>query len=295
MDTLRYGWLGYRFEDDSELQVGIHQVPFGLTPYASHNAWFGVPYYVGLADDYDMGIQYRREDGPWSTRLAFYKNEELNNSTATWTATRSTWCSGRRPAERGDQPAQRPRRLHPGQGHRLRDRAGRLRHSGRSCTMPPPTSAAITGRQPCTSTAAAAAGTCSCRASATQYDPVRIPAGVTATAVRVGAFEGSYEIASEADMVSRQHRLQLPRRPGTWIDQHYLLQRLLAVCSRTAGDARDSQINTIGCAIGSGPLFTYVDYILANNMAFFGNGSMGGRPATTNGAAASTSTWAFYW
>src|SRR5690625_8049126 len=29
-----------------------------------------------------MGIKYQREDGPWQWQLAFYKNEELNNSTS---------------------------------------------------------------------------------------------------------------------------------------------------------------------------------------------------------------------
>ena len=61
-------------------QLGIHQVPFGLQPFASHNFWFSGAYYVGLEDDYDLGIKFLYKPGPWDLSLAFYKNEELGNA-----------------------------------------------------------------------------------------------------------------------------------------------------------------------------------------------------------------------
>lgn len=82
MDTLHHGWVGYEFEDGAQVQVGVHKVPFGILPFASHNYWFGVPYYVGLADDYDLGLKYMRDDGPWNTQVAFYKSEELGDPTS---------------------------------------------------------------------------------------------------------------------------------------------------------------------------------------------------------------------
>lgn len=55
---LHHGWLGYAFGDDVYMKLGASQVPFGITKYASHSWWFQIPYYVGLEDDYDMGIKF---------------------------------------------------------------------------------------------------------------------------------------------------------------------------------------------------------------------------------------------
>jgi hypothetical protein len=40
------------------MELGVTQVPFGITTYASHSWWFQGPYYVGLEDDYDMGLNF---------------------------------------------------------------------------------------------------------------------------------------------------------------------------------------------------------------------------------------------
>ena len=79
-DTIHHGWIGYNFNEHWQAQIGVHQVPFGIQPYASHNFWFSGAYYVGLEDDYDMGIKALYNDGPLSLSLAFYKNGELGSS-----------------------------------------------------------------------------------------------------------------------------------------------------------------------------------------------------------------------
>ncbi len=55
---IHHGYLGYAFSDNIYMELGVTQVPFGITPYASHSWWFQGPYYVGLEDDYDMGINF---------------------------------------------------------------------------------------------------------------------------------------------------------------------------------------------------------------------------------------------
>ena len=55
---MHHGWLGYGLTDDLYMKIGASQVPFGITKYASHSWWFQIPYYVGLEDDYDMGIKF---------------------------------------------------------------------------------------------------------------------------------------------------------------------------------------------------------------------------------------------
>jgi len=55
---IHHGYLGYGFTDHLYMKLGVSQVPFGITRYASHSWWFQIPYYVGLEDDYDMGIKF---------------------------------------------------------------------------------------------------------------------------------------------------------------------------------------------------------------------------------------------
>jgi hypothetical protein len=55
---IHHGYLGYGFSDDLYMKLGVFQKPFGITSFASHSWWFQAPYYVGLEDDYDIGIGF---------------------------------------------------------------------------------------------------------------------------------------------------------------------------------------------------------------------------------------------
>ncbi len=271
MNTLHHGWLGYEFEDESQVQFGIHRVPFGLLPYAAHNVWFGVPYYVGLADDYDMGVKYVRQDGPWSTHLAFYKNEELNDSTD---PDRYSFDLLRA----GDQ-----------QNEEVNQFNGRVAYTlgaGTDCKTELGISGQASDIYNATTDrdgdhwAAAAHMDSRCGRWNVQlqgihyeYDPAN-PAGVSRDSVRVGAFAGGYRIAAEGDIVVANLAYNF-QSPWESIDQITCYNDYSRLFKELDG-AQDSQINTLGCAVGSGPLFTYIDWIYANNMAFFGDGSMAG-------------------
>lgn len=71
-----HGWMGYNFTTNMQLQAGIQQVPFGILPYASHNYFFQLPYYVGLEDDYDLGLKWDQHTGPWRFTAAYYPMSE---------------------------------------------------------------------------------------------------------------------------------------------------------------------------------------------------------------------------
>jgi hypothetical protein len=103
------------------------------------------------------------------------------------------------------------------------------------------------------------------------YDPAN-PAGVSDDVVRMGGFAGTYDLASEADILVTNLAYNF-EPPAAFVDQLTCYNDYSRLFKRI-GNSRDSEINTLGCAIGIGPLFTYVDYILARDMAFFG-GSMG--------------------
>ena len=73
---IKQGWLDYNFSDQTELQVGITQVPFGNLQYNSHNWWFQGPYYVGLEDDHDMGFKLTYQNDNWDLMAAYFVQPE---------------------------------------------------------------------------------------------------------------------------------------------------------------------------------------------------------------------------
>jgi len=74
---IHHGFLGYAFSDDVYMELGVTQVPFGITTYASHSWWFQGPYYVGLEDDYDMGINFDITPGDKTKiSLAYFRQAE---------------------------------------------------------------------------------------------------------------------------------------------------------------------------------------------------------------------------
>lgn len=52
-------WLGYNLGDIGTVKAGVVRVPFGPTAYGVSNSWFfDQHFYVGLADDMDVGIRW---------------------------------------------------------------------------------------------------------------------------------------------------------------------------------------------------------------------------------------------
>ncbi|MFD2114021.1 hypothetical protein [Thiorhodococcus fuscus] len=74
---LHTAWLGYRFADDSQVQVGVNRVPFGPTAYGVSQSWFfDQHYYVGLSDDMDLGIKYTTSIDNWTLDFGYYAASE---------------------------------------------------------------------------------------------------------------------------------------------------------------------------------------------------------------------------
>ena len=77
-------WIGYNFDEASQLQVGLNRVPFGVGAYGPANSWFfDLHYYIGLSDDMDLGAKYTHSNGAVSYDLAVYAAPEFNGNGAT--------------------------------------------------------------------------------------------------------------------------------------------------------------------------------------------------------------------
>lgn len=69
---IHHGWGGYRWNNNTQLEVGVTQVPFGDLPYASHSYWFSTAYYLGLENDYDMGLKLTHKWNNFDLAAAYF-------------------------------------------------------------------------------------------------------------------------------------------------------------------------------------------------------------------------------
>lgn len=85
-------WIGYQWDEDTQIQVGLNRVPFGVGAYGPANSWFfDQHYYVGLSDDMDLGLKLSRRMGKFSFDLAYYIAAEPNGNGASDDAVRYSY------------------------------------------------------------------------------------------------------------------------------------------------------------------------------------------------------------
>lgn len=77
MHVVHHAWVGYNFDENQQGKIGVTQVPFGILAFASNSFFFSSNFYLGLEDDYDMGLNYTYKNEANQFDLAFYKNDEL--------------------------------------------------------------------------------------------------------------------------------------------------------------------------------------------------------------------------
>lgn len=75
-----YAYISYELTGNSEFQLGLNKVPFGVLPYSSFGYWESILYHLGLEDDNDLGLKYSYTDQLWEIDIGFYKNSELNSA-----------------------------------------------------------------------------------------------------------------------------------------------------------------------------------------------------------------------
>lgn len=271
MNTLHHGWIGYNFPDSGQLQFGVSQVPFGLLPYSSHNYWFGVPYYIGLSDDYDLGLKYVKQNGPWDIALAFYKNEELGSA---GDLERYSFD----PVIVGDQANEEVNTLNARFAYTLGKGSDTVNEIGLSLQ-----GGELYNSMTDDSGDQWAAGlhwdsrfqrwNVQLELARYEYNPAN-PASVSDDTIRLGAFASSYDIASRGTVGVANVAYKLPVRIRG-VDQ-ILLYNDFSILWKDKDSYDDSILNTTGAALGIGPVFIYLDLIQARNMAYFGDGSLAG-------------------
>lgn len=271
-EVIHHGWVGYRFGEGLQARAGITQVPFGLLPYASHSWWFGVPYYLGFEDDYDMGGTVLLEAAPWDVRLGFFKNGEYGN------AGRSERYSFDLVTDPSSVPG--PTRRANEETNQLNARVARTFEHGPGRR----TEVGISGEwgqiyNEITDDTGArwAAGAHvdghygpwnpQLQAFHYEFDPDN-PTGVSEERVQLGAFATRFLAPSEGTVLVANLAREIPFEPGP-IDG-LTCYNDYSVLLPDESDLEDVQINTTGCLVSAGPLASYVDLITGTGAPFLG-------------------------
>lgn len=67
-----YAWVGYKFDESRQLQVGLNKIPFGLQPYFGSTFFESLGNVIGLEDIQDLGVKYIQQQDDWDLQLGYY-------------------------------------------------------------------------------------------------------------------------------------------------------------------------------------------------------------------------------
>jgi hypothetical protein len=268
MDVIHHGWVGYKFDENWQGQLGVTRVPFGLLPYASHNWWFAIPYYIGFEDDYDLGAKAIWDRDDWNLQLAFFKNGEWGSPS---TVNRYSFDV----VTAGDQQNEETNQFNARLAHVFDHGALGKSEIGVSGQYGQIYNSTTTDTGDMWAAAVHLNGNYGpfnlmLEALSYSYDPEN-PAGVSNDTIQLGAFGGTSLVASEGQIYLAGLSYDVPVSWGpvsklTFYDDYSILVK-------DPAGFPDSHINTTGCLISAGPLYVYVDYILGKNAQYLGGGT----------------------
>jgi len=282
MHCIHHGWMGYNFGEDTQAQLGVTRVPFGILPYASHSYWEGIPYSLGFEDDFDMGIKLIHGDGPWDLRLAFFKsgewgdasnldryscdvvkdevnfpahlNEEVNQFNARLAYTIAHHETGSSELGLSGQWGQLYNAATESHGDRW---AGAVHLDGRYGPLKLMLEAIRYEFNPDNPTSVSVAGNTG--SSAVSVDD---------RFILMGSFQDAYEVAARGTILVANLGYVLPVRTKP-VNKVTLYNDYSILLKDESGFA-DSQLNTIGCEIDADPVFVFLDVIMGNNALYIG-------------------------
>lgn len=258
-------------DDQSEVQVGITKVPFGIQPYESHNDWGDNALFMGFNDDYDAGIKYITQRGALNVQVAYFSNGDTKPTDA---ERFSADLVSTKLNENGTNAATRQANE---EAHQIN-----LHTSYKVGGSEFGASTQFTGlynsetKQMGNAWAAAfflngkydAVGV-QLQAGRYEFNPENQD-GVSEDSIQMGAFGATYQVASKANMYVANFHYDLPYKGGI-VD----LVRVYSdynLIDKDESSFEDSQIHTVGMMIATGDLYTFVDLTSGKNALFVGGG-----------------------
>lgn len=279
-----HAWIGYKIDDASTVKVGLNRVPFGVGAYGPANSWFfDQHFYLGLADDMDMGIKYTREMDNMTLDLAYYAAAEPNGRGWTSDSTRYSYdivdngSAYSHYKERNQfnarmivstmQDSDIPTDL----GVSLQ--AGQLKGSG---------NADDTIGYAASAHSSSTMGPWNLKLQLTGYDyrPEYNDSAQSDDLIMMGAYDYAVPVASKGVVPAAALSYTWAAEKYDWLDSITFYNDFSVIMKDGTDNAgsklNDSAMNVTGMAIASGGWYIYVDYAYANGNYFAGpNGDFG--------------------
>lgn len=285
---IHHGWIGYNFSENTQMQLGVTQVPFGDLTWASHSWWFVTPYYVGLEDDYDMGLKVTHKMNNIDLAFAYFHQPEPAGPSPVTGAPYSVGKDGRYSYD-----------IIPSDGmshqerNQLNARAAYNFDYGDIGGTEVGVSAQFgqlynQARDEFDSHNAFGVhvdsnyGNFNVKAHYIMYNhDVKDDMGNDSDLVYMGAYgSGVYPVAAEAAMATVGVAYTIPVEIGPI--SSFQVYNDFTQTMKAVDDFEDTQQNTLGCLISAGPVYTYVDVAMGKNHPWltdsFGQGLGAGDP-----------------
>lgn len=279
-NMLQHGYIGTELEREGlSFRLGVTQVPFGVLPYASHNFFFSLPYYVGLEDDYDLGIKTIVELGDLEIQLAFFKNDEGGYSGSSLDSARYSYDLVRtRPGVLSAAGISEARSLEETNQANLRI-AWTLRH-GEHLSAELGFSGQIgqtfersTNRRGVQWAMAghldADLGPVNVVAEGGRYEIGMDESAVAdSRLVAMGAYDAPYTVAARAEFLTTGIAWEIPL--SYWLFESITFYDDFSALYKDPEEFEDSFQNTAGFLLAVGPVYTYLDFAAGRNHPFLG-------------------------
>lgn len=276
---LKKGYMGYKFNENHNLQFGLTGAPFGLLPYTSNDFYFAMNYFIGLEDDDDLGVKYIYTNGPWNVQAAYFKNSDLFGGSGPAPLNRySLDLVGK--VKEVDQFNGRVTYTY---GETFKQEFGLSAMLGRSYDID---TEKYGKRQAFAAHYQADYSNFNLKLEYLRYD-YEHPDGKTPY-FTVGAFNGKYNVANKGQTFTCSAAYKLEVNKGVldyflfYNDFSMLKKDDIELANQTLV-CNDSFIETLGCGISAGPVYIYVDNIWGKNMPWLGgteNGFVQGKNLT---------------
>lgn len=258
----------------AEIQLGLMRVPFGILPYEANSWWFGIPYYLGLNDDFDMGVKYLYQVEQWDVQAAFYTSSEFSaantnrysvdviSSSVNDTSTTQDNTSRNQESNQGNL---RLARLFPHGEVGVSLQAGQLYNSieeenGHHWAMAIHHLANI--------------GNFHSQIELLSYEfSPENPDGINDDVIRVGALADSYEIAAKGNVYVVNLAYDVPIENSKV--SNVRLYNDYSHLEKEAAGFVESQLNVTGVGITLGQIYTNIDFIMGRNVLYISGGRQG--------------------
>lgn len=263
---LRRGDIAYNFNDNNYIKIGLTKVPFGIEPYNSHSYYLGMGYYMGLEDDYDMGIRFSHTDASFEYQIAFFKNSEemLFGDASAQSNKRYSYDVTGVNRETNQINGKLVYKINSEQlKHRI---GGSVMYGGlyNSDSDKMGNHNAFAFHYELTTNAF------NLKTQVTTFE--KNPKNINTTDndfVSLGAYNLDYELASKGELYTIGASYNFP--VNSKLLDNIQLYNNYAYFNKSKKEFEDSTSNTIGVLFHAGNIYSYVEYIIAENQPWFGS------------------------